>query len=158
MGEGVEVDIFTGNSRGVGTRFGGDDLGVAQVRGGLHGRTELGGELTKVQVLRVALDQVERGGVPETGGTTVAEEHFVPVGEGEEFAQSVTHFANLVLHRGLAVRGAHVSGAVSEQGLELGGAHLRGTCPESSVTREKGSGNLEVFGGGHRLNVRKETE
>ena len=51
MGEGVEVNVLTGNGRGVGTRFSRDDLGVAEVRSGLDGRAELGGELTKVQVL-----------------------------------------------------------------------------------------------------------
>ena len=90
MGEGVEVDCRRGRrAAGWVPDLGGDDLGVVEV-GGAGGRGgELGGELAEAEVLALAVDQPEGGGVPEAGGAAVAEDHLVAVGQGEQLGQAV---------------------------------------------------------------------
>ena len=55
-----------------------------------------------------ALDQPERGRVPERGGAAVAEQHLVAVGEGEQLGDAGADAPDHRLHGRLAVAGAEV--------------------------------------------------
>ena len=71
MGEGIEIDGVIGDGLGVSTHLRGDDLGVLEPGSSLGGSSELGGELSEVQMLGLGLDQPKGGGIPETGRSTV---------------------------------------------------------------------------------------
>ena len=68
VGEAVGVDAVGGRCLGMVAGIRGDDLRVAQVRGGRGGLGELRGELAEVQVLAALIDQTEGGRVPERRG------------------------------------------------------------------------------------------
>jgi hypothetical protein len=59
------------------------------MRGGSGRRGELGGELPEAAVRAALLDQGKHCQVPEQGGSTVAQDHFVPVRQAEEFGQPI---------------------------------------------------------------------
>jgi aspartate/methionine/tyrosine aminotransferase len=67
----------------------GDDLGLVQEGCGGDRRRELRGELAERQVLAVALDEAEGGGVPEDRRAAVAEDDLVPVRQREQRGQAL---------------------------------------------------------------------
>ena len=137
MRERVKVDRVVRDAEWMRAHITGDDLGVTQVRRLFHAARELGGELAEAEVLGVLVHQMERRGVPEAGGAAVAEQHFVAVGKVEQSLQTVAHFADLVAHRGLSMRRAHVGRRVGEERVELVGADLGRSRTESTISREK---------------------
>ena len=64
-----------------------DHLGRLEVRCRAGHGGELRRELAEHEVLAAALDEAERGGVPERGRAAVAEQHLVPVGQREQVAR-----------------------------------------------------------------------
>lgn len=133
VGEGVHVDARRGDRLRVRARVGGDDVRVGQPRGELGGLGELGAELAEAEVLRLVLDQAVGRDVPERGGPAVAEDDLVAVGELEQLADALTHLADQVLHRRLAVGGAQQGRAGRGQRVQRFRPHLGGTRTETTV-------------------------
>ena len=157
MGQRVEVDVVGGHGLGMGPRRRLDDLGVLEVRRRRGRRRELGRELPERQVLAAALDEAERGDVPEARGAPVAEHDLVAVGEREQLAQPAPQPAHHRLHRGLAVAGAEIARPRRRQRGDLLGADLRRTAPEAPVGGLQGVGDADVGdsgGGGRRRSSR----
>lgn len=147
MGEAVDVDAGLGAGLGVRTRFGGDDGRLGQPRGEPRGLGELRGELAEGEVLGLVLDQAVGGDVPEGGGAAVAQDHLVPLGEGEQVAYALADPADQVLDRGLAVGGAQQGGTGGGERVERLRAHLGGASAESTVGGLDVSGNPDLSHG-----------
>ncbi len=98
----------------------------------------------KRQVRGAALDEPERGGVPEGGGAAVAERDLVAVGQREQLAQAGADLADERLHGLLAVGGAHHRGALAREARERLRADLRGAAAEAPV------GGLQLVGDDQR--------
>ena len=152
VGERVGVDARTADGNGVVARVGRDDLGVTQVRGGLHGLAELGRELAEVQVLALVLDQAEGGDVPEGRGAAVAEQDLVAVGQGEHLGQAVAQLADLELHGRLPVAGAEEVAGRPVQHVDGVGPDTGRATAKASVGGEEVVGEGDV-GGAHRPSV-----
>ena len=137
---------------GMGADLGGDDLGLVEM-GGVGGRGgELGRELAEAEVLALALDEAEGGGVPEAGGAAVAEHHLVAVGQREQLGQALPQAAHHRLDRLLAVAGAEVAAGRGGQGLDGLGADLRRAGAEPAVGGQQVGGDADVRGVGHVWN------
>src|SRR5690606_34425807 len=95
------------------------------------------------EVLRALLDEGESGGIPEGGGSAVAEHHLVAVGDAEELAETILNALHQVLHRSLPVGGSEKFGAHSREVLQLFGSNLGWAAAESSVSGQEFSRNCE---------------
>ncbi len=137
MGEGVEVDPLGGDRHrmGAGVRRDHDRVGEERRRRSAGG--ELRGELAEHQVLRLRLDQAERGRVPEQRGAAVAEHDLPIVGQAEQGGDAVAQPAHHVFHHRLAVRRSHVVGGGRRQRVDGFGADLRGSGTETAVLGQK---------------------
>ena len=72
-------------------------------------------------------------------------EHDLPVlGQAEQVLQALTHGADEVLHRRLAVRAAEQVAVRLGQREHLLGAHLGGTAPEPAVDGQQVVGDGDV--------------
>ena len=96
----VRVDGGVGHQLGMGARLRLDHDRVVEERRGRGDGGELGGELAEHEVLGPAVDQPERGGVPERGAAAVAEQHLVAVGEREEVGETGADAADDGAHPG----------------------------------------------------------
>ncbi len=144
MGVRVHVHARLGHRLRVRARVGGDHGRRVQPRRELRGRGELRGELAEGEVLGLPLDQTGGRDVPEGGGAAVAQDHLVPLGEGEEVPEALAHRADQVLDRGLAVRGSEQGGTGGGEGVQRLGPHLGGARAEASVGGLDVSGNLDL--------------
>ena len=79
---------------------------------------ELGGELAEGQVLTALPDQPEGRRVPEGGRATVAEDHFIAIGQREEFAESAAHTPHGLADGSLTVRRAQQRGSGGGKSVE----------------------------------------
>lgn len=113
-----------------------DDVRGLEPRGRC-GLGELRPELAEGQVLGTALDEAERGGVPERGRAAVAEDDLVALGDLEQVGEAGADAADQVLDGLLAVRGAEDRGAARHEGLELCAADLRRSAAEATVGGEE---------------------
>ncbi len=125
MREGVEVYAVVGDGHRMGADVTRDDRGILDVRRILGGARELRGELTEAQVLRLFSNEVKRRRVPEARGATVAEQHFVAVGEREQRGESIADLTDFVLDGRLSVRRTEVRRCVRSESGDLLGANLR---------------------------------
>ncbi len=98
-------------------------------------------------MLGLVLDQAVGGDVPEGGGAAVAQDHLVPLGEGEQVAYALADPADQVLDRGLAVGGAQQGGTGGGERVERLRAHLGGASAESTVGGLDVSGNPDLSHG-----------
>src|SRR3546814_207675 len=123
-------------------------LGLAHV-GGLQPRRlrrggELAAELAEDEVLRTALDETERGRIPEGRGAAVADEHLVALGHAEKLGQACAHTSDEVFHRRLAVRGSEDRRAPRDEGLQLRSADLGRAASEASVGGQQVARQIHV--------------
>ena len=144
---GVHPGLAARHRVGPGRR--GDHRRVVQPRGRLRHLAELGRELAERQVLRLLLDQAERGDLPERGGAAVAQHDLVPVGQPEQLGQALAGPPDQRPDRGLPVRGAQVGGARGGQRGQLLGTHLGRTAAEPPVGGLEPSGNDDVGHGSY---------
>ena len=92
-------------------------------------------------------NEPERRGVPERRRAAVAEQHLVPVGEGEQLGQPVAQRPHLEPHPGLAVGRPQVLDARRGQRRDLLRPHLRRPAPEAPVGRQQVGGDADVGSG-----------
>ena len=97
---------------------------------------------------RLLPDETERSGIPERGGTTVAEDDLVALGEREQVFQTTAHASDDVLDGLLPVAGAEHGRTDVDQGLQLLGANLGRAATEASVGGKKIGGNDRQIGHG----------
>jgi hypothetical protein len=112
-----------------------------------RGRGRLGellAELAEHEVLAAALDERERGGVPERGRTAVAHHDLVAVGNAEQLAEALTHPPDQALHRRLAVRGAEQRRPGRRERVHLLRPHLGGAATEAAVCGQEVRGDRDL--------------
>ena len=148
VGPRVGVDALLGDRLGQRARVALDHGRRLEPRGIGRGLGELGGELAERQVLALVADQAEGGDVPERGRAAVAEHDLVALGQVEEGGEAVADAADGVLHRGLAVRGAHQGCTGRGERVEVAGLDLRGPGAEAAVGGQEFGGDRD--GVGHR--------
>ena len=147
MGERVDVDALLGDGRRVAAGFRFDHRGLAQPRRLLRHLGELAGELAELQVLRLLPDQPERGDLPERGGSAVAEDDPVSVGQREQLGEPGLDPGDQALDRLLAVGRSEHARPRRGEGCELLGAYLGGPGAEPAVRGLDVGGNHYVSHG-----------
>ena len=135
MGQRVEVNRGVGRRVGVRTNVTLNDVGVAEVGSVFDAARKLRRELSEAEVLTVFAYEVERRGIPKARSATIAEQHFVAVGQREQRRETVSNFADLVSYGRLAVGGTHVGRRVAGECRHLLRAHFGWSGAEASVAR-----------------------
>ena len=115
-------------------RFRFDDLGVFKERCRLGCGSELATELAKHQMLGLALNQAEHGGIPKRGSATEPQNNLVALRDREELGHALLERLHKVLHRSLPVRGPEQV-LVINNGLELSVTHLGRASAETAINR-----------------------
>jgi hypothetical protein len=112
--------------------------------GGLRRGAELGAELAEGEVLAAVLDEAEGSGIPECGGSTVAHNDLVALGQREELVEAGTNAADEIFYGSLAVGGAHDLRACGTQIVELRLTDLGRAAAESSVSGKEFGGDSDL--------------
>lgn len=98
MGEGIQVDALDRFDRRCRARHGLGNRWLAQMWGNAGCGGELGAELAEAQVMAALGDEPEGGRIPECRCAAVAEQDLVPIGQAEQFGQTVAQLTDQELH------------------------------------------------------------
>ncbi len=132
---GVHVDTRFGHPVRMAAGRRGDDRRLGEERRALRGVGELAAELSEHQVLRAFPHQVERGRVPEGGGTTDAEHDLVAVGQREQVSEARTDATDQTAHGLLPVRSAKQRRSGRGELSDRFGTDLGRSAAETPVNR-----------------------
>ena len=117
MGEAIEIDLWASHGFRVRARLRLDHFWIAK-EGSQCGRScELGGELTKVEVLALGFNETKDRSVPKCRSSTIAQEDFVAIRKVEQVVQSAANATHHVLYRGLAMAGSKIGRSLGHEGV-----------------------------------------